>query len=195
VSIVRKLIASIQPHQIYVAGDLADPHGTHRKCTDAVLALDLEKETNAEWLNRCRVWMYRGAWAEWEIREYRDVCTMSPEELRVKRNAILKHQSQMESAPFMEMTNGCSGSVPKTVIVPQPNSMTTWAWPATKLWKPLLNITFNNPIYVQKNFNCHSFVCYALANTCCRCDYQVIPLPQQIIMGKSKPFNLYLQHR
>lgn len=102
VSIVRKLIASIQPHQIYVAGDLADPHGTHRKCTDAVLAaLDLEKETNAEWLNRCRVWMYRGAWAEWEIENIEMCVPMSPEELRVKRNAILKHQSQMESAPFM----------------------------------------------------------------------------------------------
>ena len=68
VEIVRALLQKVKPHQIYVAGDLADPHGTHRKCTDAVLAaIDLEKEAGAEWLNDCRIWMYRGAWAEWEI--------------------------------------------------------------------------------------------------------------------------------
>lgn len=102
VEIVRQLIASVKPHQIYVAGDLADPHGTHRKCTDAVLAaLDLEKEAKAEWLKECRVWMYRGAWAEWEVENIEMCVPMSPEELRAKRNSILKHQSQMESAPFM----------------------------------------------------------------------------------------------
>lgn len=102
VNIVRKLISTIQPHQIYVAGDLADPHGTHRKCTDAVLAaLDMEKEAKAEWLKDCRVWMYRGAWAEWEIENIEMCVPISPEELRAKRNSILKHQSQMESAPFL----------------------------------------------------------------------------------------------
>ena len=102
VNIVRKLISTVKPNQIYVAGDLADPHGTHRKCTDAVLAaLDMEKEANAEWLKDCRVWMYRGAWAEWEIENIEMCVPMSPEELRAKRNSILKHQSQMESAPFL----------------------------------------------------------------------------------------------
>ena len=102
VQIVRDLIMQVKPHQIYVAGDLADPHGTHRKCTDAVLAaLDLEKEAGAEWLKDCRVWMYRGAWAEWEIENIEMCVPMSPEELRAKRNSILKHQSQMESAPFL----------------------------------------------------------------------------------------------
>ena len=102
VNIVRKLISTIQPHQIYVAGDLADPHGTHRKCTDAVLAaIDLEKEAKAAWLKDCRVWMYRGAWAEWEIENIEMCVPISPEELRAKRNSILKHQSQMESAPFL----------------------------------------------------------------------------------------------
>ena len=102
VLIVRELIAKVQPHQIYVAGDLADPHGTHRKCTDAVLAaIDLEKEAGAEWLKDCRVWMYRGAWAEWEIENIQMCVPMSPEELRGKRNSILKHSSQMESAPFL----------------------------------------------------------------------------------------------
>ena len=102
VNIVRELITKVKPHQIYVAGDLADPHGTHRKCTDAVLAaIDLEKEVKAEWLKDCRVWMYRGAWAEWEIENIEMCVPISPEELRAKRNSILKHQSQMESAPFL----------------------------------------------------------------------------------------------
>ena len=102
VNIVRDLILEVKPQQIFVAGDLADPHGTHRKCTDAVLAaLDLEKEANAAWLKDCRVWMYRGAWAEWEIENIEMCVPMSPEELRAKRNSILKHSSQMESAPFL----------------------------------------------------------------------------------------------
>lgn len=99
---IQQLLSEIQPHQIFVAADLADPHGTHRKCTDAVLAaIDEEKKTGATWLNDCRVWMYRGAWAEWDVADIEMCVPMSPEELREKRNAILRHQSQMESAPFM----------------------------------------------------------------------------------------------
>lgn len=102
VEIVRQLLQTVKPHEIFVAGDLADPHGTHRKCTDAVLAaLDVEKEAGAAWLKDCRVWMYRGAWAEWEIENIEMCVPMSPEELRAKRNSILKHSSQMESAPFL----------------------------------------------------------------------------------------------
>jgi len=102
VRIVQELIADIKPHQIYVAADLADPHGTHRKCTDAVLAaIDEEKQAGASWLNDCRIWMYRGAWAEWEVENIEMCVPMSPEELREKRNSILRHQSQMESAPFL----------------------------------------------------------------------------------------------
>ena len=102
VNIVRDLLQQVKPHEIFVAGDLADPHGTHRKCTDAVLAaIDEEKKAGAEWLKDCRIWMYRGAWAEWEIENIEMCVPMSPEELRAKRNAILKHSSQMESAPFL----------------------------------------------------------------------------------------------
>ena len=102
VEIVRQLICDIKPHQIYIAGDLADPHGTHRKCTDAVLAaIDIERQAQTPWLSEGRVWMYRGAWAEWDIENIEMCVPMSPEELRQKRNAILKHQSQMESAPFL----------------------------------------------------------------------------------------------
>ena len=102
VEIVLNLLHEVKPHQIYVAGDLADPHGTHRVCTDAVFAaIDEEKNAGAEWLNDCRIWMYRGAWAEWEIENIEMAVPLSPEELRAKRNSILKHQSQMESAPFL----------------------------------------------------------------------------------------------
>ena len=80
VEIVRNLLREVKPHQIFVAGDLADPHGTHRVCTDAVFA---------------------AAWAEWEIENIEMAVPISPEELRAKRNSILKHQSQMESAPFL----------------------------------------------------------------------------------------------
>ena len=102
VEIVLNLLCEVKPHQIYVAGDLADPHGTHRVCTDAVFAaIDEEKNAGAEWLKDCRIWMYRGAWAEWEIENIEMAVPLSPEELRAKRNSILKHQSQMESAPFL----------------------------------------------------------------------------------------------
>lgn len=99
-NIVKDFIETIKPHQIYVAGDLADPHGTHKVCLDAILAaIDLMKED--DWYKDCRVWMYRGAWMEWEIDHIEMAVPLSPEELRQKRNAILKHQSQMESAPFL----------------------------------------------------------------------------------------------
>lgn len=102
VKIVKDLISSVKPHQIFVAGDLADPHGTHRVCTDAVLAaIDELLDDGAEWMKECRIWMYRGAWAEWEIDHIEMAVPMSPEQLRFKRNTILKHQSQMENAPFL----------------------------------------------------------------------------------------------
>jgi glucosamine-6-phosphate deaminase len=100
VDIIKKLLQDIRPDQMFVAGDLADPHGTHKVCLDAVLAAidDLKDE---KWLANCRIWMYRGAWAEWEMDHIEMAVPISPEELRFKRNAILKHQSQAESAPFL----------------------------------------------------------------------------------------------
>ncbi|HBG39972.1 MAG TPA: glucosamine-6-phosphate deaminase, partial [Porphyromonadaceae bacterium] len=97
---VKDFIETIKPHQIYVAGDLADPHGTHKVCLDAILAaVDIIKED--EWFKDCRIWMYRGAWMEWEIDHIEMAVPLSPEELRQKRNAVLRHQSQMESAPYL----------------------------------------------------------------------------------------------
>lgn len=111
VNIVRQLLVDIQPNEIFIAGDLADPHGTHKKCTDAVLAAIDELIADDYWKldeNACgtsyqmpNIWMYRGAWAEWDIEDIEMCVPMSPDELRQKRNAILKHSSQMESAPFL----------------------------------------------------------------------------------------------
>lgn len=98
--IVKALLEEIKPDQMFVAGDLADPHGTHKVCLDAVLAA-IDEVKNEEWMKNCRVWMYRGAWAEWEMDHVEMAVPISPEELRHKRNAILKHQSQAESAPFL----------------------------------------------------------------------------------------------
>ncbi|MDO5570975.1 MAG: glucosamine-6-phosphate deaminase [Bacteroidales bacterium] len=100
IAIVKALIEKIKPDQIFVAGDLADPHGTHKVCLDAVLAA-IDEVKEEQWLKDCRIWMYRGAWAEWEVDHIEMAVPLSPEELRSKRNSILKHQSQMESAPFL----------------------------------------------------------------------------------------------
>ena len=100
VDIVKKLLSDIKPDQLFVAGDLADPHGTHKICLDAILAAVDELKEEA-WMENCRIWMYRGAWAEWEMDHIEMAVPISPEELRLKRNAILKHQSQAESAPFL----------------------------------------------------------------------------------------------
>jgi glucosamine-6-phosphate deaminase len=100
IKIIRDFLEEVKPHQIFVAGDLADPHGTHKVCLDAALAAIDELKDEA-WMKDCRIWMYRGAWAEWEMDHIEMAVPMSPEQLRHKRNAILKHQSQMESAPFL----------------------------------------------------------------------------------------------
>ena len=100
VDIVKDLLMKVKPPQIFVAGDLADPHGTHKICTDAVLAA-IDELIDESWMEDCRIWMYRGAWAEWEIDHIEMAVPISPEELRFKRNSILKHQSQMENAPFL----------------------------------------------------------------------------------------------
>lgn len=101
VDIVKEILLRLRPQEMFVAGDLADPHGTHKVCLDAVLAAIDELWETESWLHECRVWMYRGAWMEWEPDLIEMAVPMSPEELRLKRNTILRHQSQMESAPFL----------------------------------------------------------------------------------------------
>ena len=99
VNIIVELLEQIKPHQIYAAGDLSDPHGTHRVCLTAIYqAIDQLK--NKPWMKDCRVWLYRGAWQEWDIDQIEMVVPLSPDELLRKRRAVFKHQSQKDSALF-----------------------------------------------------------------------------------------------
>jgi len=95
ISIVAETMRLIKPHQIYAAGDLTDPHGTHRKCFDAIAkALNVVKQDN--WINDCRTWLYHGTWKEWDIADVEMAVPVSPEELKKKRSAIFRHSSQKE---------------------------------------------------------------------------------------------------
>ena len=99
VEIVSNLIAEIKPHQIYAAGDLADPHGTHKVCLDAIIeALNILKHN--DYMNDCWVWLYRGAWHEWDIHQIEMAVPMSPDQVLKKRKAIFYHQSQKDGVMF-----------------------------------------------------------------------------------------------
>jgi len=99
IDIIIDLLRKIQPHQIYLAGDLADPHGTHRVCTEAVLEA-LNQLKDEEWLKDCHVWLYRGAWMEWELGKVDMAVPLSPDEVIKKRHAIYRHLSQKDIVPF-----------------------------------------------------------------------------------------------
>ena len=101
VDIIKKLMDEIKPDQIYMAGDLADPHGTHRVCTEAALeAFEQLKEEGAKWIPSCHIWLYRGAWMEWELARVDMAVPLSPDELIEKRHAIYRHLSQKDIVPF-----------------------------------------------------------------------------------------------
>ncbi len=99
IQITVDLIREIKPHQIYAAGDLSDPHGTHRVCLKAIFAA-LEIVKDDDWAKDCWVWLYRGAWQEWDVNEIEMAVPLSPNELRRKRRAIFKHQSQKDRPLF-----------------------------------------------------------------------------------------------
>lgn len=95
------LLEKIQPHQIYCAGDLADPHGTHKVCLDIVFeSLKRLKAAGTPWIQDCWVWLYKGAWQEWDISEIEMAIPMSPEQVMQKRFGIFIHQSQKDMVPF-----------------------------------------------------------------------------------------------
>lgn len=99
VDIIVKLLREVKPHQIYAAGDLADPHGTHGVCLDAILrAYDVVCDD--EWFKDCYTWWYRGAWMEWEIEKVDMAVPISPSELSIKRKSIYKHGSQNNGPAF-----------------------------------------------------------------------------------------------
>ena len=99
IRITKELIQKVKPHQIYVAGDLSDPHGTHRVCLKSVFEA-YEELKDEDWIRDCKVWMYRGAWQEWDIADIEMAVPLSPQEVIRKRQAIFKHQSQKDSALF-----------------------------------------------------------------------------------------------
>lgn len=99
IKIVKDLLQNVKPHQVYAAGDLSDPHGTHRVCLQAILSA-LNELKNEDWIKDCRVWLYRGAWQEWDVADADMAVPLSPEEVIIKREAIFKHQSQKDRPLF-----------------------------------------------------------------------------------------------
>jgi glucosamine-6-phosphate deaminase len=101
VQLTMELLRKIQPHQIFCAGDLADPHGTHKVCLDVIFeSMHRLKAAGEEWINDCWVWLYKGAWQEWDISEIEMAIPMSPDQVVKKRFGIFIHQSQKDMVPF-----------------------------------------------------------------------------------------------
>lgn len=99
IRVVMDLLERVKPHQVYAAGDLSDPHGTHRVCLSAITTA-LHRLKERAWIKDCVVWLYRGAWQEWEPHEIEMAVPLSPDELLRKRFAIFKHESQKDKALF-----------------------------------------------------------------------------------------------
>ena len=99
IKITMDLIEKVKPHQIYAAGDLADPHGTHKVCLDAIFAAVKELKPKS-FMKECWVWLYRGAWQEWGIDEIEMAVPMGPDQVLEKRKGIFKHQSQKDGVVF-----------------------------------------------------------------------------------------------
>tara|TARA_B100001057_G_scaffold284296_1_gene284632 strand:+ start:225 stop:632 length:408 start_codon:yes stop_codon:yes gene_type:complete len=93
------LIEELKPHQIFAAGDLADPHGTHKICLD-ILFESISELKSKLFMKDCWLWLYRGAWQEWDIHEIDMAVPMSPEQVVQKRNSILSHQSQKDKVMY-----------------------------------------------------------------------------------------------
>jgi len=99
IQLLVDLLAKVKPHQVYAAGDLADPHGTHRVCLEAIFEA-FRRLQDAAWMKDCWLWLYRGAWHEWSIDEIEMTVPISPKEMDRKRKAIFMHQSQKDRPPF-----------------------------------------------------------------------------------------------
>jgi glucosamine-6-phosphate deaminase len=99
IQLIMDIIEEVQPHQIYAAGDLADPHGTHKVCLDAIFEA-IQRLKHREYMKNCWVWLYKGAWAEWDIDQIEMAVPMSPDQVFKKRMGIFKHQSQKDGVVF-----------------------------------------------------------------------------------------------
>ncbi len=99
IRIITDLLNDVKPHQVFAAGDLKDPHGTHRVCFDAIIA-SLREVSDQDWIKDCWLWLYRGAWHEWPLDEIEMAVPLSPHDLKHKRKATFKHQSQKDTPVF-----------------------------------------------------------------------------------------------
>jgi len=99
IQIIVDLLQKVRPHQIYAAGDLSDPHGTHRTCLSAIMQA-VQRIKGEDWFKDCVVWLYRGAWQEWEPEKVEMAVPLSPDDVQRKRTAIFKHESQKDKALF-----------------------------------------------------------------------------------------------
>ncbi len=101
VKLTYDLLNKVRPHQIFAAGDLSDPHGTHRVCLQIIYkAIEQLVNEKSDWINDCYVWLYRGAWQEWDIADMEMTIPIGPKDMTRKKNAIFKHQSQKDAAMF-----------------------------------------------------------------------------------------------
>ncbi len=101
IRITMDLLKELKPHQVYCAGDLADPHGTHKVCLEIIFeSLRRLKASGETWVKDCWVWLYKGAWQEWAVSEIEMAVPMSPDQVLKKRFGIFIHQSQKDSVPF-----------------------------------------------------------------------------------------------
>ncbi|TKK70914.1 glucosamine-6-phosphate deaminase [Ilyomonas limi] len=106
IKITMDLLQQLKPQQVYCAGDLADPHGTHKVCLDIVFeSLRRLKKAGESWIPDCWVWLYKGAWQEWDIADIEMAIPMSPDQVVKKRNGIFIHQSQKDTVPFQGTDN------------------------------------------------------------------------------------------
>ncbi len=136
IRITVDLLRSTEPHQIYAAGDLSDPHGTHRTCLSVILQACNVCKHDA-WFESCAVWMYRGAWQEWAPHQIEMAVPLSPQEVARKRVAIFKHESQKDRALFpgsdvREFWQRAEGATPT-----RPADTMHSEWPSTRRSKVL----------------------------------------------------------
>ena len=129
VRLIRELLDRVRPHQVYIAGDLSDPHGTHRVCAEAIIRTlnQIESETGG----RPEALLYRGAWQEWPPHEIDIAVPLHPRDLKQKKAAIFRHESQKDSALFPGPECANSGSEPRIAIGTRPTFTINSASPSS----------------------------------------------------------------
>lgn len=105
VAMMRSLIEKVRPHQIFIDDDMGDPFGTNSLASNSVL-MAVEELKNEDFMQQCRIWLYRGQWGQWDIDRVEMAVPVSPEEFQAKTDCILKYQSQLHAAQFQDNSDG-----------------------------------------------------------------------------------------